>query len=196
MYCSISTDIVICTLGSAPNDVKNVQGSVKTSAIVIVLPKVRVVQWSNGNLEEEMEWEARYWDLENLDTEWLNPKFKAWLTMKITTARQHLSRQLPRKQILSSINSKRVVRCGVLVVGWQVSPMMRANPSCVSYLEETRAVWQANHSKSIFFSTMSHEICTPLNAILGMTQVLMDTQLTDEQCDTVSILHCFASLVT
>ncbi|RKP29854.1 hypothetical protein METBISCDRAFT_27856 [Metschnikowia bicuspidata] len=55
----------------------------------------------------------------------------------------------------------------------------------------------ANSAKSEFLANMSHEIRTPLNGIIGMTQLSLDTKLTQYQREMLNIVHNLAnSLLT
>ncbi|XP_074272633.1 histidine kinase 2-like isoform X2 [Silene latifolia] len=74
--------------------------------------------------------------------------------------------------LLSAIN--RIIR---VVEDWHKMKVLKARAEA------------ADVAKSQFLATVSHEIRTPMNGVLGMLQMLMDTNLDDDQLDYAQTAH-------
>ena len=100
--------------------------------------------------------------------------------------RVHLTAQRTRKD--GSLVDVEVLALPVTVAGQHVGFIAIYHDITELVLARQEAE-SANEAKSAFLATMSHEIRTPMNAVIGMSGLLLDTELPQEQREYAEIIR-------
>jgi PAS domain S-box-containing protein len=104
----------------------------------------------------------------------------------LVSNRRKSGERYPARAIVTPVRRTDGKVAGFIAVFTDISEAQRKEEALRGAKEQAEA---ADHAKGRFLATMSHEVRTPLNGIVGFTNLLLDTAMTPEQREYVQTIR-------